>query len=115
MGKYTSETHTGNIANQSLQTMKTLHPKPRINSGNTLVHQSVTEQENLHQGSMAGCWSHELTTRPIFKTDNRTSDIPPPYEAPHSTMDEIVIDRHGIVTLSTQLKEHKACGPDLLP
>ena len=30
-------------------------------------------------------------------------------------MDEIAIDRLGIVKLLTQLKDHKACGPDLLP
>ena len=30
-------------------------------------------------------------------------------------MDEIGIDRLGIVKLLTQLKDHKACGPDLLP
>ncbi len=30
-------------------------------------------------------------------------------------MDEMAIDRLGIVKLLTQLKDHKACGPDLLP
>ena len=30
-------------------------------------------------------------------------------------MDEIAIDRLGIVKLLTQLKDHNVCGPDLLP
>ncbi len=50
----------------------------------------------------------------VFSRED-TSVIPPPVEAPHPPMDEIAIDRLGIVKLLTQLKDHKACGPDLLP
>ena len=50
----------------------------------------------------------------VFSRED-TSVIPPPVEAPHPPMDEIGIDRLGIVKLLTQLKDHKACGPDLLP
>ena len=30
-------------------------------------------------------------------------------------MDDIKINRHGIINLLLKLKDHKACGPDLLP
>ena len=50
----------------------------------------------------------------VFSRED-TSVIPPPVEAPHPPMDEIAIDRLGIVKLLTQLKYHNACGPDLLP
>ena len=43
------------------------------------------------------------------------SVIHPPVEALCDPMYDIKIDRHGIINLLLKLKDHKACGPDLLP
>jgi hypothetical protein len=51
----------------------------------------------------------------VFNTNEDKSTIPDKGPSPHPTMGPIEITENGVFKLLSNLKVHKAAGPDLIP